>query len=68
LADPFVVSERVKTVECCGIGEGNQKWSGDNCVSAGRREQELRVKLMGTRDVNWFALEKRVPVKGVITG
>ena len=38
------------------------------CVSAGQREQALRVKQMGARDVNCFALKKRVPLKGVITG
>ena len=32
LADLFVVSGWVKRVECCGIGESNQKWSCDNCL------------------------------------
>ena len=37
-------------------------------VSVGQREHALSLKQMGTRDVNCFALEKRVPLKGVITG
>ena len=38
------------------------------CVSAGQREQALCVKRMWARDVNYFALKKRAPLKGVITG
>jgi hypothetical protein len=36
------------------------------CVSAGQREQALRVKRIGGRYVNCFALKKRVPLKGVL--
>ena len=40
LADPFVVSGWVKTkVGCCGIGEGKQKWPGDNCWCFCRSEE-----------------------------
>ena len=38
------------------------------CVSAGQREKALRVKQMGAINVNCFALKKRAPLKGVITG
>ena len=38
------------------------------CVSAGQREQALRIKQMGARNCNCFALKKRVPLKGLITG
>ena len=38
------------------------------CVSVGQRENVLGVKRMGARIVNCFAIKKRVPLKGVITG
>ena len=38
------------------------------CVSAGQREQALRIKRMRERDVNCFTLKKKAPMKGVVTG
>ena len=39
------------------------------CVSVGQRQNVLgEVKRMGARKVNCFALKKRAPMKGVITG
>ena len=36
------------------------------CVSVGQREKALRVKPIGARKVNCFALKKRAPMKGVL--
>jgi hypothetical protein len=36
------------------------------CVFAGQREKALGIKRMGARNVNYFALKKRAPLKGVI--
>ena len=70
MADPFVVSGWLKT-EFCAVESVrvSRSWLVIIvCVSAGQMEKALRVKRMGARNVNCFALKKRVPLKGVITG
>ena len=37
-------------------------------VSAGQREKAFCVKQTGLSNVSYFALKKRAPLKGVITG
>ena len=70
IANPFVISGWVKT-ELGAVELVRVTRSGlviIVCFSAGQREKALCVKQMGTRHVNCFALKKRVPLKGVLTG
>ena len=69
LADPFVASGWVKR-ELGAVESQKTTISGlliSVWVPAGQREKALRVKLIGARNVNCFALKKTVPFKGVIT-
>ena len=36
-------------------------------VSAGQSEEAVHVKRMGTKEVNFFTLKERVPLRGVLT-
>jgi hypothetical protein len=70
LADPYVVAGWVK-MELVAVKSVKITHSGlviTVCVSASQRDRELHATQMRTRAVTCFALKKREPLKGVITG